>query len=423
MKSAYLGFLMENRRFLAFGFLMAFCSSYGQTFFISVFGGEIRAEFGLSHGTFGLIYSAATLVSGFCMIWAGAQIDRIDLRPFTAAVCIGLVVACLLTGWTTSALMLGVAIFALRLSGQGLISHTAMTAMVRYFERDRGKAISMANLGFPAGQAIFPVIGVTLAAAIGWRETWFVLAFILAIIMMPFLLWLLKGHGERHRRMEARTAQNVSDNGSSSRQWSAREVRRDPRFWLMAPGFLGLSFVGTGIIFHQVHLVDFKGWSLAWFAANYSVMAAASVVTSLFVGPLMDRTSAARMTPYYQIPALVAVLFLAGGDALWVIPVYMVLYGISIGVTRVVISALWAEWYGVRHLGAIRALVAAMMVMASAASPVLFGWMIDRGITINAILFMSAAYTALSIVLIVIAVRFPARIPAQLSDARSTDAS
>jgi len=191
----------------------------------------------------------------------------------------------------------------------------------------------------------------------------------------------------------------------------------------MAPGFLGLSFVGTGIIFHQVHLVDFKGWSLAWFAANYSVMAAASVVTSLFVGPLMDRTSAVRMTPYYQIPALVAVLFLAGGDALWVIPVYMVLYGISIGVTRVVISALWAEWYGVRHLGAIRALVAAMMVMASAASPVLFGWMIDRGITINAILFMSAAYTALSIVLIVIAVRFPARIPAQLSDARSTDAS
>jgi MFS family permease len=422
MKSAYLGFLAENRRFLAFGFLTAFCSSYGQTFFISVFGGEIRAEFGLSHGTFGLIYSAATLVSGFCMIWAGAQIDRIDLRRFTAAVCIGLVVASLLTGWTTSAFMLGVAIFALRLSGQGLMSHTAMTAMVRYFERDRGKAISMANLGFPAGQAIFPVIGVALAAAIGWRETWFVLAFILAVLVMPFLLWLLKGHGERHRRMEARTAQNGSDNGASSRQWSAREVRRDPRFWLMAPGFLGLSFVGTGIIFHQVHLVDFKGWSLAWFAANYSVMAAASVVTSLFVGPLMDRIGAVRMTPYYQIPALVGVLFLAGGDALWVIPVYMVLYGISIGVTRVVISALWAEWYGVRHLGAIRALVAAMMVMASAASPVLFGWMIDRGITMNAILFMSAAYTALSIVLIVIAVRFPARIPAQLSDARSTDA-
>jgi MFS family permease len=407
MNSGYLGFLRENSRFLAFGFLMALCSSYGQTFFISVFGGEIRAEFGLSHGTFGLIYSAATLLSGFCMIWAGGQIDRVDLRRFTVMVCAGLIVASLLTGWTTSAFMLGIAIFALRFSGQGLMSHTAMTAMARYFERDRGKAISMANLGFPAGQAIFPVIGVALAAAIGWRQTWFVLAFVLAVIVLPLLLWLLKGHGERHRRLEVLTARNSSDKGPSPKQWSAREVRRDPRFWLMAPGFLGLSFVGTGIIFHQVHLVDFKGWSLAWFAANYSTMAAASVVTSLIVGPLMDRTSALRMTPWYQVPALVSLLFLAGGDGLWIIPVYMVLYGISIGVSRVVISALWAEWYGVRHLGAIRALVAAMMVMASAASPVLFGWMIDRGITMNVILFMSAVYTAISIVLIVIAGRIP----------------
>lgn len=405
MKSAYLRFLAENRRFLAFGFLMAFFSSYGQTFFISVFGGEIREEFDLSHGTFGLIYSAATLLSGVCMIWAGRQIDRIDLRRFTAAVCAGLMVASLLTGWTTSAFMLGVAIFALRLSGQGLMSHTAMTAMARYFEQDRGKAISMANLGFPAGQAIFPVIGVALAAAIGWRQTWFVLACVVAAIVLPLLLWLLKGHGDRHRNMEIRTGEGASGNGPAVKQWTGREVRRDARFWLMAPGFLGLSFVGTGVIFHQVHLVDFKGWSLAWFAANYSAMAAASVVTSLIIGPLMDRTSALRMTPWYQVPALLSLLFLAGSNALWIVPVYMVLYGISIGMSRVVISALWAEWYGVRHLGAIRALVAAMMVMASAASPVMFGWMIDQGVTMNAILYMSAGYTAVSIVLIVIAGR------------------
>ena len=415
MKSRYLSFLRENCRFLAFGFLMALCSSYGQTFFISAFGGEIRNEFDLSHGAFGLIYSTATLLSGFCMIWAGRQVDRVDLRPFTAAICTGLIVASLLTGWANSAFMLGVAIFALRLSGHGLMSHTALTAMARYFERDRGKAISMATLGFPAGQAIFPVIGVALAAAIGWRQTWFVLAFILATIVMPLLLWLLKGHGERHRRMEIRTAHDSIDNGPSQKQWSSREVRRDPRFWMMAPGFLGLSFVGTGIIFHQVHLVEFKGWSFAWFAGNYGTMAAASVVTTLIVGPLMDRTSALRMTPYYQIPALLSLLFLAGSDALWVVPVYMVLNGISFGMSRVVISAVWAEWYGVRHLGAIRALVTAMMVMAGAASPVLFGWMIDRGITMNTISLMSAGYTAISIVLILIA----GRIKGQPNDAPS----
>jgi MFS family permease len=166
-----------------------------------------------------------------------------------------------------------------------------------------------------------------------------------------------------------------------------------------------LSFVGTGIVFHQVHLVEFKGWSLTWFAANYTSMAVATVIAALIVGPMMDRISAMRMTPYFPLPALLALLFLASGDGLWIVPVYMVLYGLSIGMSRVVISALWAEWYGVRHLGAIRALVAAMMVMASAASPVLFGWMIDRGISMNTILFLSTGYTAVSIVLIMISRR------------------
>ena len=408
MTTRYLDFVADNRRFLAYGFLMALGSSYGQTFFVSVFGGEIRAEFGLTHGTFGLIYSAATLVSGFCMIWAGKQIDRIDLRAFTIAVCAGLTIASLLTGWTTSAAMLGVAIFALRLSGQGLMSHTAMTAMARYFDRDRGKAISLANLGFPAGQALFPVIGVAMAAAIGWRETWFVLALVMAVGVTPLLLWLLKGHGDRHDTLIAQIAETErtsADTASGPRQWSARDVRRDARFWLMAPAVLGLSFVGTGVVFHQVHLVDVKGWSLGWFAASYTVMATASVATAMVAGPLLDQVSADRMTPSYQIPALLSLLFLAASDGLWVVPVYMVLYGVSVGLARVVISALWAEWYGVRHLGAIRALVAAMMVMASAASPVLFGWLIDVGITMNAILYGSAVYTAVSIALIYVARR------------------
>ena len=408
MTTRYLDFVADNRRFLAYGFLMALGSSYGQTFFVSVFGGEIRAEFGLTHGTFGLIYSAATLVSGFCMIWAGKQIDRIDLRAFTIAVCAGLTIASLLTGWTTSAAMLGVAIFALRLSGQGLMSHTAMTAMARYFDRDRGKAISLANLGFPAGQALFPVIGVAMAAAIGWRETWFVLALVMAVGVTPLLLWLLKGHGDRHDTLIAQIAETErtsADTASGPRQWSTRDVRRDARFWLMAPAVLGLSFVGTGVVFHQVHLVDVKGWSLGWFAASYTVMATASVATAMVAGPLLDQVSADRMTPSYQIPALLSLLFLAASDGLWVVPVYMVLYGVSVGLARVVISALWAEWYGVRHLGAIRALVAAMMVMASAASPVLFGWLIDVGITMDAILYGSAVYTAVSIALIYVARR------------------
>ena len=410
MKSNYFSFVLKNRRFLGFGFLLALCSSYGQTYFISVFGGEIRATFDLTHGTFGLVYSIATLMSGLCMIWIGSLIDRVDLRVFTFLICVGLTVASVLTGWTSSVVMLGVAIFALRLSGQGLMSHASMTAMARYFENHRGKALSIANLGFPVGQAVFPVMGVALTAAIGWRQTWFVLAVLLISLLMPLLMWLLKDHDKRHKNMLSRTrAQSSDPEHLLIYQWNSHQVRRDLRFWLMAPSVLGLSLIGTGIVFHQVHLVETKGWSLSWFAANYTGMALSSVVTALISGPLVDRKSAVRLTPYYQVPAILSLVFLASGTGLWIVPVYMVLFGISVGMSRVVVGALWAEWYGVRHLGSIRALVAAMMVMASAASPVLFGWMIDRGVTIDTILFLSTAYTGASIVLTLFAVRITAK--------------
>ena len=409
MNSAYLSFVRDNFRFLSFGVLLAWCSSFGQTYFISVFGGEIRAEFDLSHGDFGLIYSTATLASGVCLIWAGRQIDRFDLRPFTAATCLCLAVASLGIGLATTTLALGLAIFGLRLAGQGLMSHAALTSMARYFEADRGKAISLANLGFPAGQATFPLIGVALAAAIGWRQGWFVMVAVLAVVLTPLLLWLLKGHGERHARMLARTERGAGgDGGDGARQWSAAEVRRDVRFWLVMPAVLSLSFVGTGIVFHQVHLTEIKGWSLAWFAANYMGMAAAMVGTALIVGPLIDRVGAARLMAPYLVPAAISLVLLAGTDGLWVVPVFMVAQGISGGMSRVVLGALWAEWYGVRHLGAIRSLVAAAMVMASAASPVLFGWLIDIGVTFDAFMIASAVYLAVSIAMIMIAERLPA---------------
>ena len=57
----YLRFAVKNRRFLAFGLLMAYGSSVGQTFFIGVFGPSIQAEFGLGHGAGGTIYMAGTM--------------------------------------------------------------------------------------------------------------------------------------------------------------------------------------------------------------------------------------------------------------------------------------------------------------------------------------------------------------------------
>ncbi len=398
----YLDFLAVNHRFLAFGFATAFFSAFGQTFFIAVFGGELRAEFGLSHGEFGSVYSLATVASGATLIWAGRQIDRVPLGLFSGLVCGLLAVACLSMAWAPSLAVLGLAIFVSRLAGQGLMSHTALTSMARYFEGDRGKAVSIANLGFPTGQAVFPIIAVSVIAAVGWRETWLAAAALVAIGVLPLTQWLLRGHHERERRRVAHATVSAASSATSPsrrRQWNRAEVLRDRRFYLILPAAMFPSFVGTGIIFHQVHLVAVKGWSLEWFAGSFAGLAVASVASALLTGLLIDRYGAARLVLWALVPEGAALALLAGFDHPMTALAMLVMMGLGAGAFRTVTGALWAELYGVDHLGAIRAMVAALMVFASAGSPVSMGWLIDAGVSIEAIAVMCLGYLVVAITL------------------------
>ena len=398
----YLDFLVVNCRFLAFGFATAFFSAFGQTFFISVFGGELRAEFGLSHGEFGTVYSLATVASGVTLIWAGRQIDKFSLQLFSGLVCGVLVLACLSMAWAYSLTVLGFAIFICRLAGQGLMSHTALTSMARYFEHDRGKAISIANLGFPAGQALFPIVAVSVIAAVGWRETWLLAGALVTIGVLPLTQWLLRGHRDRelHRTLGATIAATSSAITSSRQhQWSRAEVLHDRRFYLILPAVMFPSFVGTGIIFHQVSLVEVKGWSLEWFASSFAALATASIVSAMLSGWLIDRYGAKRLVLWVLLPEGIALVLLASFDHPMTALAMLTMMGLGTGAFRTVTGALWAEIYGVDHLGAIRAMFAALMVFASAGSPVSMGWLIDAGVSFEAIAIMCIGYLAVAIIL------------------------
>ena len=110
----YWHFARTHTRFLGFGFLLAFLSSPGQTYFIGVFGSEIQALFDLDSGAWGRTYMMGTLLSAVVITWSGTLIDRMDLRWFTTLSLIGLVCACLVIGSVSSPVMLVVGIFMLR---------------------------------------------------------------------------------------------------------------------------------------------------------------------------------------------------------------------------------------------------------------------------------------------------------------------
>jgi MFS family permease len=394
---SYLTFIGEHPRFLAFGALAAFFSSFGQTFFIALFGGAWRADFGLSHGDYGAIYSAATLASGACLIWLGKKIDRVDLRRYTVLVCLGLTAACLFTALVPAGWLLLPAFFALRLTGQGLMSHVSTVAMARHFHAKRGKAISLASLGYPLGEAVFPAIAVALIAALGWRLSWAVFGGLLLIGLVPLMLWLLRGHGARERaRRDAAAAAARRDD----RSWSLRAVLRDPAFYPLILCMLAPPFIITGLFFHQVHLAETKGWSLEWLATCFTGFAAAQVAASLGAGALADRTGAVRMLPFY-LPLLgLAALVVALFDHPAAAAAYLVLAGLTAGSSFILLGAVFAELYGTGHLGAIRSVVQACMVFATAGAPALFGWLLDAGVGFDAIATGCALYVAGAVLLL-----------------------
>ena len=401
---SYVRFAVGNRRFLAFGFLMAIASSFGQTFFIGVFGPGLRAEFGLSHGDWGLVFMAGTLASAVVLPWTGRLIDRLDLRVFTAAAFVGLAAACFITATAGHVAVLVFAIFLLRHFGQGLMTHTAVTSMVRYFDTNRGKAISLASMGFSAGQTVLPFTAVVVIAAAGWRPTYAAIGAVLLVVVLPVALWLLKDHGERHQRHLDVLARPAFDE-AAGRQWTVGEVLRDPKFYVLLVGVEAPAFIGTALFFHHLHLADVKGWSHAWITGNYVVHAAAILATMLVAGRLVDRIGAQRLVPLHLLPLGFGLIVVATFDAAPWASLYLFSMGVTMGLGFTSVAAIWAEMYGVRNIGAIRSVVSSAMVFASALGPLFMGVLIDAGIAMETICLVFAAYAAVGTGLIWVALR------------------
>tara|TARA_Y100001936_G_C16094293_1_gene690323 strand:- start:1613 stop:2836 length:1224 start_codon:yes stop_codon:yes gene_type:complete len=395
MKSKYLSFIRQNKKFLGYGITLAFFSSFGQTYFIGLFSANIRGEFDLTHGSFGTIYTISTAISAVILIWFGRLIDKIDLRIFTILTCVMLILASFLIAFSPNIIILAFALFMLRFSGQGLMTHTYTTAIGRYFNKDRGKALSISTLGHPLGEAVFPSIVVMLIVFIGWRETWIAFGVIGLIFLLPFVLWLLGGHVERHQNHIA-SVETIND--KKKHDWTVIELAHDPRFYAIMTAILAPAFLLTGVFFHQVHLADYKGWSMPWLATSFTVFALTSVVTMIGSGILIDRISAAKTLMIIPFPLALAMSMIAFFSNEVSALILMAASGFCIGMVFTSGSALWPEIYGEKNLGAIRSLVTALIIAASSISPAVFGWLIDSGISMNEIALGGIGWSFISII-------------------------
>lgn len=372
-------FLLDNRRWLITGMFLTFASSFGQTWFISLFAGEIRAEYGLTNGQWGALYTLATLCSAAVLLSRGSLADTMRLSRLAPLTALLFAAAAALMALGQAVWMLAVAVFLLRFCGQGMMSHIAITAMGRWFVATRGRAVAIAGLGHPMGEALLPLPFVLILAALGWRATWGVTAAVILLCVTPLLLLLLREDRAPQGSLGAAGAP-----GLGGRHWKRREVLGHWLFPALIPMLLTPGFIGTVVFFHQVHVAEVKGWTLTQMAPGYAVFAAGTVAMSLVAGWACDRFGAQRLLPVALLPMGAAMFVIGPAEQVsgWILA--LAIMALTQGMVGALWGALLPTLYGTDHLGSVRALNTAIMVFSTAIGPGITGALIDLGVNFPA---------------------------------------
>ncbi len=381
---------------IIFGFIFTFFSSFGQSYFLGLFNSSIRETLSISHGQFGTIYASATLLSSLLLIWVGKKIDDVNIFKFAIFVTILLSVSCFFFSKISSVILLFFGIFLMRFSGQGMMSHTATTTVSRYFTKSRGKALSVGWFGLSSAEFILPVLIVFLLTITHWQNIWLTIS-ILVLVFLPIASYVLV----KNINLDSRETSNEDEfKDENIKQWTRKEVVRDYRFYIVNMNMLAMPWIATGAFIYQSFISNSKGWDQYVFAQSFMSYSILTVVTLLISGFLVDKFTSRRILIYMNLPLLLSVLVIIYLSSPISAFVFLGLIGISNGLANLLGSSIWAEIYGVKHIGSIKALTTALMVFATAFGSALFGVLIDYGFTIEKIAVVSGTYILLSTVLL-----------------------
>ena len=386
-----------NFKVILFGFIFTFFSSFGQSFFLGLFNPSIRSDLNITHGQFGTIYASATICSSLILVWVGKKIDEYKLLNYSFFVIILLFISTLFFSFINNIFILGVGIFLMRFSGQGLMSHTSSTAISRYFDRSRGKSLSISLLGLSTAEFLLPILIIFSLTIISWRVVWQSMS-ILVILFLPLVIMsTIKkvNFDSREENPEKKFKKRI-------KSWKRNEVLKDYRFYIISLNMLAMPWIFTGIAVYQSFIADSKFWDIYTIPKAFMVYSIVSIITLTLCGPIVDKFTSRKLISFMNIPLLISMAVLFSMDNTYSAYLFLGLVGMSNGLSNVLGTSTWAEIYGVKYIGSIKALTTAFMVFSTAFGTAVFGILIDKGLSIEGISMFAGFYIIISLFLLII---------------------
>ncbi len=361
--------------------LTIFFSGPGQTYSVSTFIDSYITEFGWSRSTVSGMYSMGTLAAGLLMGFVGNFIDRRGHRAVTTAIALIFGLACLGMSLVNNPLTLLAGFFSIRLLGQGSMSLSSSTLVPQWFIRKKGRALSLVAIGGAAGSALLPPLNTWIIEHYGWKTGWRTWTALLWLVMAPAAYLLTRDRPEDvglapddETRAQFVTEANTLPSGES---WTVREAMSTRSFWLLLFCVMIPSAINTGLIFHQISIMDQLGVSAQSAAVVLSIMALIRLPVVMVAGQIADRVPARFVQVGSMAGLLVAMVALYITDSVQMAVAYGALTGITMAFQIMVSGVIWPDYYGRNHLGSIRGVTMMAGVIGSALGPLPYGYAYD----------------------------------------------
>ena len=313
---------------------------------MGLFNAPIRNELDISHGQFGAIYATAAICSSLLLIWVGKKIDDYKLLYYSLFVVLLLAASSLIFSFIINIHLLAIGIFLMRFSGQGLMSHTSTTTISRYFEKSRGKALSIIWFGLSTAEFILPVLIIYLIFLYSWRSVWQGIA-LLIMILLPIVIYKCI----KTINLESREGDKSENKKYEIKNWTRMEVIKDYKFYIVSLNMLAGPWIITGIFIYQSFISDAKLWSSFAIPKAFMFYSVTSILSLILSGFLVDKYTSRKLMPLINIPLLLSMISLVIFKHELSAFIFLGLIGITNGLANVLGSSFWAEIYGVKYIG------------------------------------------------------------------------
>ncbi|MCY4624411.1 MAG: MFS transporter [Chloroflexi bacterium] len=346
---------------------------------VGVFVKPMVEDFGWSRSVIAGAVAIGTIGGGVVALGVGPLIDRFGARwmLFVSFLAMG----SLFVYWssvTTLWQFYGVIILT-RLLLQGVINLTNQTVLAKWFVRLRGRALAYGNLGQRFGQGAVPIMAQTIISAASWRWAAASLGFLVwGLTLAPVLLWMrrqpedmgLRPDGDPPERHEATGAR--TQDGPTPRpeiHFTLSEALRTRTFYILLAALCLTSFVNTGINFNFIPYMSDQGLTEAEAVAVLTIWSLIGIPASLGAGLIVERISAQAVIATFQVGMIVGTLLLIALDNMAIGAVFAVVHGTAFAGSLLAQQVILADYYGSRHLGALRGVVMPWQMATNAVGP------------------------------------------------------